>query len=323
MLRYSYESVFSPYIEGLVMQKKTCGFAFDLQAYLLKKFDEFCLANGYCETLITREIAMAWAVQRDTEGINYRNGRVSALRQLSLYMNSIGIESYIPHQQPTGSISVPHIPDAAELGELFEVIDKHLPDNSYWHRFSMGYQVLFRLYYCCGLRLSEGCYLKKGDVDLRNGILTIVESKGKKSRLVYMSEDLAALCRIYDEEISAYYSDREWFFPGRKIGKPLGKSAIDTKFKEFWGMTDCSKTCGKAPTVHSLRYAFVVHRMNQWMMEGVPLDAMMPYLSRHLGHSGLRDTMYYYHQVSSAFKIVREKDHLSNLIIPEVTKYEE
>jgi len=88
-------------------------------------------------------------------------------------------------------------------------------------------------------------------------------------------------------------------------------------------MTGCSKTCDKAPTVHSLRHAHVVHRMNQWMLDGVPLDAMMPYLSRHLGHSGLHDTMYYYHQVSAAFQIVRQKDHISAYIIPEVIRYED
>jgi len=322
VLKYSYESNLSPYIEGFIHQKKSCGFIYDYQAYMLKKFDEFCLEIGYCETRITREVAMGWAVQRETEGANYRNNRVSALRQLSLYMISLGIDSYIPRQQQSSTVPVPHIPDARELGELFEVIDSHLPDCSYWHTFSMIYQVLFRLYYCCGLRLAEGCNLRKRDVDLDSGILTIVESKGRKSRLVYMSDDMSSLCRKYDEMMSSRHPGRVWFFPGRKKGKPIGKSAVDAKFKQFWEMTECSRHCEKAPTVHALRHAHVVDRMNQWMPEGVPLDAMMPYLSRHLGHSGLHDTMYYYHQVSSAFQIVRQKDRLSEQIIPGVIGYE-
>jgi len=323
VLKYSYGSVFSPYIEGLVLQKKTCGFAYDLQASILKTFDGFCIAKGYREPLITREITSEWATQRDSEGINYRNNRVSALRQLSLYMISLGINSYIPRQQQSAATPAPHIPDAAELAELFDAIDTYLPECSYWHRFSMEYQVLFRLYYCCGLRLTEGCCLKRKDIDLDRGIITIVESKGKKSRLVYMADDMASLCRDYDVKMSAYHADREWFFPGRKPGKPLGRAAVDAKFRIFWSMTECSKSCDKAPTVHALRHAHVVHRMNQWMLDGVPLDAMMPYLSRHLGHSGLHDTMYYYHQVSSAFQIVRRKDHMSAQIIPEVARYEE
>jgi integrase len=322
LIKYSYESVFSPYIEGLVLQKKSCGFIYDYESYILKKFDEFCVANKHVKPLVTREIAMEWAVQRSTESVNYRNQRISFLRQLSLHMNSLGIDSYIPRRQQSSAVSVPHIPDAGELRELFGAIDNTLPENGHWHTFSMGYQVLFRMYYCCGLRLAEGCFLKNNDVDLGKGILTIRGSKGNKDRLVYMADDMSSLCRSYDRKISHYYSDRIWFFPGRKPGKPLSKTGIDKKFKQFWDMTPCSKNCEKPPTVHALRHAFVVDRMNQWMQEGISLDAMMPYLSRYLGHSGIEDTMYYYHQVSSAFQIVKQKDCLSDQIIPEVTAYE-
>lgn len=59
------------------------------------------------------------------------------------------------------------------------------------------------------------------------------------------------------------------------------------------------------------------------MEEGVPLESMMPYLSKYLGHSSVNDTFYYYHQVESAFRIVREKDTASQNVIPEVYDYEE
>jgi integrase len=321
-LLYSYEGVFSPYIEGLILQKKSCGFIYDYQSYIFKKFDEFCLMHGYSEPLVTREIAMEWAVQRDTESVNYRNRRVSLLRQLSLYMVSVGINSYIPRQQASSTVSIPHIPDIGELRELFMAIDNYLPENRHWQIFSMEYQVLFRMYYCCGLRLAEGCYLRTRDVDLERGILTILESKGKKDRVVYMSEDMRSLCKAYDEKIARYYPDRVWFFPGKNVDRPFSKTSIDKKFRQFWEMTKCSKNCEKQPTVHALRHAFVVDRMNQWMLDGVSLEAMMPYLSRYLGHSGISDTMYYYHQVSAAFQIVKQKDHLSGQIIPEVIRYE-
>jgi integrase len=322
-LKYKYESVFAPYINGLILQKKSCGFIYDQEAYIFKKYDEFCIDNAWTEAIITREIAMKWAVQRSTESINYRNQRVSFLRQLSLYMNSMGIGSYIPHQQLSETVAIPHIPDEAELKELFEVIDRYLPKKKYWHVFSMEYQVLFRMYYCCGLRLAEGCSLKKKDVDLKNGVLTVLGSKGKKDRLIFMADDFTLLCRAYDEKISQYYEDRTWFFPGKKDQNPLNKTSIDKKFKQFWEITASSQNCEKPPTVQALRHAFVVNRMNKWMLAGVSLEAMVPYLCRYLGHSRIIDTMYYYHNVRSAFQIVRQKDYLSEQIIPEVIIYEE
>jgi len=321
-LKYSYESVFALYIEGLVLQKKSCGLIYDAEAYGLKKFDEFCVIRRYTEPEITRDIAMEWAIQRDTESVNYRNQRVSFLRQLALYMVSLGIDTYIPRQQASAATSIPHIPDANELRELFEIVDAQCSDKRFGNILPEGYKVLCRLYYCCGLRLSEGCNLRCEDVDLISGVLRVLHSKGDKDRLVYMADDLTELCRKYDAIASKHHPDRIWFFPGRDRGKPLHRSGICHKFKQYWEMTESSKICEKPPTVHSLRHAFVVDRINQWMLEGVSLEAMMPYLSRYLGHSGIKDTMYYYHQVRNAFQIVRQKDCLSGQIIPEVVIYE-
>lgn len=53
------------------------------------------------------------------------------------------------------------------------------------------------------------------------------------------------------------------------------------------------------------------------MQEGIRLEEMMPYLSKYLGHSSVDDTFYYYHLVESSFRIIREKDVSSDMIIPE------
>lgn len=320
---YHYESAFAPYIEGLIRQKKADGFIYDYEAYILKTFDRLCLDNGYVTPLVTRDIAMKWAIQKESEGINYRNQRVSFLRQLSLYMNSMGINSYIPHFTPSEAVTIPHILDQDELQAFFKAVDSYLPNDPQWQRFAMEYQVLFRLYYCCGLRLSEGCNLRIKDINLENGILTVRQSKGRKDRLVYMTDDLTALCRKYLQRITNLVPDTIWFFPGRTRERPLQKTSIDKKFKELWVLTPYAGKCEKEPTVHALRHTFVVNRMNMWMTEGISLETMMPYLSRYLGHSGIEGTQYYYHQVSDAFRVVREKDLVSNRVIPEVVSYEE
>ena len=43
---------------------------------------------------------------------------------------------------------------------------------------------------------------------------------------------------------------------------------------------------------------------------------------KYLGHESVENTYYYYHQIESAFKIVRQKDQLSDRIIPEVSDEE-
>jgi len=322
VLNHNYKSILAPCIEGHILEKKSLGYVYDTEARILMKLDEFCVERGYSETLVTHELATEWAMQRSTEGINYRNKRVSCLRQLSIYMNSMGINSYIPKMQMSEEAVLPHIPNARELGELFDVIDRHAQGNHGRCILAAEYPALFRLYYCCGLRLSEGCHLTTEDVDLEKGILMVRQSKGRKDRLVFMADNVAGLLKRYDCFISERFPGRLWFFPGAVEGKPFRITSIDRKFGGFWNLTESSKTCEKAPTVHSLRYAFICDRMNAWMEQGISLDAMMPYLSRYVGHAGIDETMYYYHMVQRAFKIVRAKDERLLGMMPEVKRYE-
>lgn len=240
-----------------------------------------------------------------------------------MYMISLNLEAYIPRAFESNSIPVPHILSLDEMYEFYKAVDSFLPFQPSFQRLSLSYSILFRLFYCCGLRLSEGCYLKKSAVNLENGCLFIYQSKGRKDRVVFMSEDMLKLSRNYDKLMQKLVPDREWFFPGRDESKPLPKTSIDKKFKEFWNMTPYAGKVDKIPTVHSLRHTFVVTKMNNWMNEDKDFGAMMPYLSRYLGHTSIDETHYYYHQVVSAFEIVRKYDRIADRVIPEVVPYEE
>ena len=79
----------------------------------------------------------------------------------------------------------------------------------------------------------------------------------------------------------------------------------------------------KTPTVHSLRHTYVVTKMNEWMTAGKNFDALVPYLSRYLGHTSVDETQYYYHQVISAFEILRRHDCVAERVIPGVIADEE
>ena len=57
-----------------------------------------------------------------------------------------------------------------------------------------------------------------------------------------------------------------------------------------------------------------------WIEAGIDLDVMLPYLSRYLGHTDPQETFYYYHMVSSAFRILKGKDKISSDVIPEVRR---
>ncbi|MEW5749000.1 MAG: tyrosine-type recombinase/integrase [Candidatus Thermoplasmatota archaeon] len=318
-----YRSALASYISGLLRQKKACGYLYDSEAYVLESFDRFCLHEHHTVPTISRDLVMKWAVQRPNEGKNCRNQRVSIVRQLALYIHSLGKEVYIPRHFASETVAVPHVLTREELTAFYAAVDAYSPPQPAFRRLALTYRVLFRLYYCCGLRLAEGCYLQRRCVDLKRATITVLQSKGNKDRLVYLHEEVLAMCRQYDERMQSLAPDRKWFFPGWRVGGPIQKSSVDSRFTEFWNRTPFAGKVDKKPTVQCLRHTFVVERMNQWMRNGIDTAVMMPYLSRYLGHGSIFDTQYYYHSIEQAFPIVRSRDTAAERIIPEVVVYED
>lgn len=183
--------------------------------------------------------------------------------------------------------------------------------------------MIFRLYCCCGLRNSEAADIAAENVNLETGVLTILTSKGKKDRLVYLSDDLKISCQSYYIWLcdSLGFTPR-WFFPGMNPNKPIPNTTLDSVFNRLWMQTRYAGRSNK-PTIHDFRFTFVVNRMNRWAEEGMDLQVMMPYLSRYLGHKSTNETFYYYYLVSDAYRTIAKKDSIACDVIPEVKPHEQ
>ena len=311
-----FSSKLAPYIEGLIREKRANGYIYQYEEYILTMFDAFIIKNGFDNGSISKTLIMEWSTQRPVEGKNYRNHRVSFVRQLSLYMLSLGLDAYVPPSQPKDPTPDPYILSSAELSDFFWQVDNFAPLQASYRRMAGEYSVLFRLYYCCGLRRSEGIYIKRKDVDTLEGRIAIRQSKGDKDRLVYMSDDMASLCERYASYIKTNLPDSEWFFPGRDPAKPFCQSSIDVAFNNFWDKTGHSGATGKNPTVHSLRHTYVVAKLNEWMKEGKDTQNLKPYLSRQLGHASVSGTQYYYHTSVASSPVIRKLDKTASKTIP-------
>ena len=321
---YPYQSVLSPYIRDLIKEKRSLGFLYDSEAYELYRFDSYWKSHEKQHTLITYEDIAPWLSSLPGEGRECHARRIQAVRTLTRYMNSLGIPCHVPLEYVKRKRSVIHILSHNEISELFYVIDTHRPfnpKNKTFLRMSKEYPLIYRMYYCCGMRNNEVCSLRTEDVNLAEGILTIRDGKNHKDRLVYMSEDLCILASRY----FVYLKNElgfipRWFFPGKYPDQHISKNHIDKKFGEFWEKTSSSKKCDKKPTPHCLRHTFVVERINRWALEEKDLNVMLDYLSSYLGHRNPEESFYYYHLVDEAFKITRAKDSMASDEIPEVNR---
>ena len=320
-MKRPFVSCFADNLDKFVKKKRSEGFQYDSQIYILHQFDQFCVSRGVTCPEITKELVNTWLGSLENCCAETVAGRASVIRQFSLFLLANEKKAYIPSQKTRGKRRQIHILRDEEITALFQKIDQYSPKvkSPAFIRLSMEYRVLFRLLLCCGLRVSEARKLKKEDVDLGGGTLVIRNGKGSKDRIVYLPEDLRSLFIQYEKQLQEVYSAcSAWLFPAREIDNLLSVSLIGKRFNEAWAATPFSSACPDKPTVHSLRHTFVVKRMNAWMEQGIPLRSLLPYLSRYLGHKSVEDTFYYYHQIDSAFRIVHDRDQRSKMIIPEV-----
>ena len=314
-------SAVAPYIEGLLAEKRALGFLYETEELVLARFDAYCCERDLAEPAVTREFLGEWLERSQTEGASSHARRVSVVRQLMLYMASMGLDVYIPRELPRAGVKLPHIMTDEERLAFFAQADAYEPagGGAAYRRLAVEYRVLFRMIYCCGLRNSEACGIPSDHVDLASGTLLIAQSKGRKDRVVHMADDLTGLCADYFAWLRRTLGVAPaWFFPSKDPGKPLANTSVDRAFNRFWNATEHARRCSDKPVVHDLRFSFITDRVNRWALDGMDVDAMMPYLSRYVGHKDLQSTYYYIHTSEQLRDVVAKYDVTGSSAIPEV-----
>lgn len=285
------------HIESLLDVKHALGLPYVTSERHLRRFDAMCAAEYPGQATLSRQMAMAWAACRPGEHINAQMRRVTPVRQLAKHMAGSGTDAYvIPAGIPGRQVRYrPHLFTHRQLRALFDTADQVEPSPFGGQR-QLIIPVIFRMIYCLGLRPGEARRLSRNDVDLSGGSVYIRESKGHKDRLVFMSAHLHDYCRRYDAVIGAHHPERVAFFPNR-LGGIYSASTIDRWFAELLDAADLKIAAGAGtpPRVYDLRHAHVIETINRWTQSGRDPEALLFYLSMHLGHTNPEDTWYYFH----------------------------
>src|SRR3954451_3988530 len=93
---------------------------------------------------------------------------------------------------------LPTVPHQDDLTSLFSALR------------SVKYRALLMTCYAAGLRITEACQLRVGDVDSRRMVLRVRQRKGSKERYTILSRRLLEMLRCYWR----LEKPRDWLFPG-------------------------------------------------------------------------------------------------------------
>ncbi|MBT2738089.1 tyrosine-type recombinase/integrase [Bacillus sp. ISL-7] len=318
-----YTSCLSDLLNGFVKEQRAVGYKYIKGASLLKQLDNFLEQGHVTEKRLTKEMVLTWTKKRPNETESTRNGRISIARGFAKYMVRLGYEAFI---YPAAAVSItrysyiPYIFSEEEMRKIFIACD-NFPVSGVSPNRNIVLQLLIRMLYGCGLRISEALRLKIDDVDLESRTLFIREAKLGKERLVPMSETLAKQCRQYQNAVHKYETSNVHFFPS-PFGGHYNESTIYKLFRELLWKAGIPHN-GKGPRLHDLRHTFSVHCLKRWVLKGEDLTNLLPYLSTYLGHTDLRGTQHYLRLTADLYPTITASidEHFST-VIPEVYFHE-
>jgi len=172
---------------------------------------------------------------------------------------------------PRAARKLPEVLDPDEAKVLVEV-----PNDA---PLGLRDRALLELMYSSGLRVSELCHLRWRDLDLAEGLVSVL-GKGKRERIVPVGSHARRALAEWRAETRA--ADDAWVFPGRH-GQPISARAIQIRIREL------AKRQGLFKRVHPhlMRHSFASHILeSSGDLRGV---------QELLGHADISTTQIYTH----------------------------
>jgi integrase len=186
----------------------------------------------------------------------------------------------------------------------------HLPSSNGIR--SITYPAFFGLVSVTGLRISEAIALNDRDVDLQNGIVTVINGKNGNDRILPVTDCTRNQLKEYTRKRDRLlgYTPDPFFISDEGIrltdcpvrynfaliGKMIGLRTEQPFHKH-----------GVGPRIHDLRHTFAVKVMINWYKEGKNIDQEMLKLVNYLGHKKLTYTYWYIEAVPELLALASQR----------------
>ena len=153
------------------------------------------------------------------------------------------------------------------------------------------------LFYGCGLRKSEGEKLNVKDVDFRGKLLYVRSGKGRKRRVIPLSETVMNDFKSY-RFTERIYQETRWTSKADEGAFMLNKKGTRMRGKSYWIYFKnlLSRTpINQAVSLHHLRHTIATHLLS----EGMKIEQVRDFL----GHECLESTQIYTRVKSAQLKL--------------------
>jgi site-specific recombinase XerD len=207
---------------------------------------------------------------------SYQNQFVNALK---LFYSKIEKQVINPEliMRPRGEKKLPNVLSKEEVKKILESLQ------------NIKHKAMLSLIYACGLRRGELLRIKPQDILSDRKLLHIKQSKGKKDRIVPMSDKLLEMLREYYKT----YKPKVWLFEGQQAGDPYSEKSLESVLKQAVTKANINKPV----TLHWLRHSYATHLLES----GTDLR----YIQELLGHNSSRTTEIYTHVSNKSIQQIK------------------
>ena len=232
----------------------------------------------------TKEMVLAWlsSIEENGVSVSTRNQRLAGVRSFLAYAaeeETVYMETYLS----VGKIKVKKgcKPTKDFLNhEEFQAILKAIPRRA---DTDVRHYVLLSVLYDSAARIREICNMRVEDISYGKNCSIKIYGKGRKTRIVYISSDAAALIKSHCQR----FDIAEGLLFRNRYGNQLTDSGIDYIIKKYTAIATGSLPSLKAKSVsaHTFRRSKATHML----LSGVSL----PVIQRFLGHESIQTTEEY------------------------------
>lgn len=315
MSGHGFTSMFADDLEEYLTFKTNMGCYGASRIWYLKRFDQYCAKTE--RKVLNRATVEGWVTfQLSSQPIS--RSWMSYIRDFGRWARITGnADAYVLSEKwKAGFIrSQPYLLTQAEVTLFFQAAAR-LVASSPWKWQAVAF---FGLMHSCGLRTGEVRRLTPTDVNLNDGVIEVLASKGDRDRRLPLTGEIADILTECDTHSRRAFAQQRAAFFVTSSGKPVSPAAVGVAFNRIWDQAGLKRTsAGKRPRPYDFRHHFAYANLERWMTDGTDVNAMLPYLARYMGHASLDSTYYYVHTSPDFMNYYADITRKGEQLLPEV-----
>lgn len=279
---------FARHVRDYLSLRRSLGFKLEYPGHVLEEFAAHL--ETVDATTLTTDLAVTWAGSRPGVQPVHLAHRLGAIRGFARYLRTIDPATEVP---PLGiwpshtTRATPHLYSDDEVHKLVDAARQLRPSLR-----AATYEALFGLLAVSGMRIGEALHLRREDVDIDRGVLTVRHGKFDRSRLIPLHPTATtALARYAARRDQLSRRPRATTFFISTVGTPLDSGCVHRTFQQLAASTGLG--LGGRSRIHDLRHSFAVRSLIDMHRSGVDVRARMAVLSHYLGHANPAGTYWY------------------------------